>query len=160
MVAGKRFPKFENQSRGAEFRLNRHFLTKNTFIYMVQVHIKKVFFTVNAMILFERGASLLRGACSTAQFAHSSNHHCISSSHSHPLDLTLVISYKNHQKMLAYFNHLAPFVLFYEKAKSKGERPCYNAPPPPKYASGAMSLVNDQIKTGVVGVPRVCIPPA
>ena len=31
--------------------------------------------------------------------------------------------------------------------------------PPPKYASGAMSLVND-IKTVVEGVLRVCIPPA
>ena len=32
--------------------------------------------------------------------------------------------------------------------------------PPPKYASGAMSLVNDQIKTVVEGVLRVCILPA
>ena len=33
---------------------------------------------------------------------------------------------------------------------------------PPKYASGAMSLVSDQIKTVTVveGVLRVCIPPA
>ena len=32
--------------------------------------------------------------------------------------------------------------------------------PPLKYASGAMSSVNDQIKTVVEGVLRVCIPPA
>ena len=32
--------------------------------------------------------------------------------------------------------------------------------PLPKYAPGAMSLVNDQIKTVVEGVLRVCIPPA
>ena len=32
--------------------------------------------------------------------------------------------------------------------------------PPPKYASGAMSLVNDQIKTVVEGVLRVRILPA
>ena len=31
-------------------------------------------------------------------------------------------------------------------------------PPPPKYDSEALSLVNDQIKTGVDGVLRVCIP--
>ena len=31
---------------------------------------------------------------------------------------------------------------------------------PPKYASGAISLVNDKIKTKVEGVLRVCIPPA
>ena len=30
----------------------------------------------------------------------------------------------------------------------------------PKYALGAMSLVNDQIKAMVEGVLRVCIPPA
>ena len=30
-----------------------------------------------------------------------------------PLDLPLAISYKSHQKSLAYFSHLAPFVLFY-----------------------------------------------
>ena len=33
-------------------------------------------------------------------------------------------------------------------------------PPPPKYASKVMSLVNDQIKTVAEGVLRVCIPPA
>ena len=32
--------------------------------------------------------------------------------------------------------------------------------PPFKYAPGAMSLVNDQIKTVVKDVLRVCIPPA
>ena len=31
---------------------------------------------------------------------------------------------------------------------------------PSKYALGVMSLVNDQIKTVVEGVLRVCIPPA
>ena len=31
---------------------------------------------------------------------------------------------------------------------------------PPKYAPGAMSLVNDQIKTVAEGVLRICIPPA
>ena len=30
-----------------------------------------------------------------------------------PLDLPQAISYKSHQKCLAYFSHLAPFVLFY-----------------------------------------------
>ena len=47
--------KFENQSRGTEFWLNRHFLTKNNFIDIVKVHIKKFFFTVNAIIFFEGG---------------------------------------------------------------------------------------------------------
>ena len=31
---------------------------------------------------------------------------------------------------------------------------------PPKYAIGAMPLVNDQIKAVVEGALRVCIPPA
>ena len=30
-----------------------------------------------------------------------------------PLDSPLVISYRNHQKNLAYFSHLAPLVLFF-----------------------------------------------
>ena len=33
-------------------------------------------------------------------------------------------------------------------------------PPLPQYAPGAMSLVNDQIKTVVEGVLRACVPPA
>ena len=32
--------------------------------------------------------------------------------HSTPLDSPLTVSYKNHQKNLAYFSHLAPLVLF------------------------------------------------
>ena len=70
-MAGKRIAKLENQSRGAEFWLNRHFLTKNYFIDMVQVHTKN-FFTVNAMIIVEGGPSLFGGACATA---HSLDHH-------------------------------------------------------------------------------------
>ena len=31
--------------------------------------------------------------------------------HPTPLDPTLVISYRNHQKSVAYFSHLAPLVL-------------------------------------------------
>ena len=30
-----------------------------------------------------------------------------------PLDSPLTISYRNHQKNLAYFSHLAPLVLFF-----------------------------------------------
>ena len=33
--------------------------------------------------------------------------------HPIPLDSPLAISYKNHQKILAYFSHLAPLVLFF-----------------------------------------------
>ena len=32
---------------------------------------------------------------------------------SYPLDRPLAISYKNHYKNLAYFSHLAPFILFF-----------------------------------------------
>ena len=32
---------------------------------------------------------------------------------SYPLDLPLAISYRNHQKSLTYFSHLAPLVLFF-----------------------------------------------
>ena len=36
-----------------------------------------------------------------------------------PHPIPLAIRYKNHQKSRAYFSHLAPFVLFYQKAKAK-----------------------------------------
>ena len=42
--------------------------------------------------------------------------------HPTPMDPPLAISYRNHQKILAYFSHLAPLALFFsEKAESKGE---------------------------------------
>ena len=44
--------------------------------------------------------------------------------------------------------------------KGKVNRGGAMANAPPKYAFGAMSLVNDQIKTVVKGVLRVCILPA
>ena len=43
------------------------------------------------------------------------------------------------------------------KVKKRGAMAQYL---PPKYASGAMSVVNDQTKTVVEGVLRVCISPA
>ena len=52
--------------------------------------------------------------------------------HPSPADPPLAMSYKNHQKSLAYFRYLAPlFFLFYYKAESKrgGMAQC-----PPKYA--------------------------
>ena len=39
-----------------------------------------------------------------------------------PLDSPLAISYKNHQKNLAYFSHLAPLILiFFTKRQSQKE---------------------------------------
>ena len=49
-----------------------------------------------------------------------------------PYPIPLTISYKNHQKSLPYFSHLAPFVLFTKRQSQKGG-PWHNAPPP-KYA--------------------------
>ena len=42
--------------------------------------------------------------------------------HSIPLDLPLAISYRNHQKSLTYFSHLAPLVLFFftKRQRQKG----------------------------------------
>ena len=41
----------------------------------------------------------------------------------------LARSYKNHQKNMAYFSHLAPSVLFlFTKRQSQKRRPCHNAP--------------------------------
>ena len=39
--------------------------------------------------------------------------------HPTPLDSLLAISYRNHQKNLAYFGHLAPLVLFLFPQKKK-----------------------------------------
>ena len=41
--------------------------------------------------------------------------------HPTPLDPPLAISYKNHQKSLAYFSHLAPLILFFFIKESRGE---------------------------------------
>ena len=39
---------------------------------------------------------------------------------SHPLDPPQAISYKSHQNSLAYFSHLALFVLFIKRQTQKG----------------------------------------
>ena len=56
------------------------------------------------------------------------------------------------------FQSLDIICSFLLKGKVKRSGAMANAPR--KYASGAMSLVNDQIKTVVEGVQRVCILPA
>ena len=50
--------------------------------------------------------------------------------HLTPQDSPLAISYTNHQKNLAYFSHLAPFVLFlFVKRQSQKGGPWHNGPP-------------------------------
>ena len=59
-------------------------------------------------------------------------------SQSTPLDSPLAISYRNHQKSLAYFSHLAPLILFFytKKQSQKGDfAQCH----PPKYAPAGNS---------------------
>ena len=53
--------------------------------------------------------------------------------HLTPLDSPLTISYRNHQKNLAYFSHLAPLVLFYftKRRSQKGGMAQW---PLPKYS--------------------------
>ena len=49
---------------------------------------------------------------------------------SYPLDPPLAISYRNHQKSLAYFSHLAPFILFFfTKRQSQKGRAMAQCPP-------------------------------
>ena len=59
-------------------------------------------------------------------------------SHPTPLDAPLAISYRNHQKSLAYFSHLAPLVLFFftkrHRVKMGGGRGHSTMDHPPKYA--------------------------
>ena len=59
-----------------------------------------------------------------------------------PLDPPLAISYRNHQKGLAYFSHLAPLILlfFTKKRCQKGGRAWPNGRPAPKYATGTSNL--------------------
>ena len=40
-------------------------------------------------------------------------------SHTNPLNPSLAVSYRNHQKSLAYFNHLVPLVLFFFSKKHR-----------------------------------------
>ena len=52
-----------------------------------------------------------------------------------PLDPPLAISYKNYQKSLAYFSHLAPSVLFFF-TKTQSQKGGMAQCPHPKYAPG------------------------
>ena len=54
-------------------------------------------------------------------------------SHPTPLNAPLAISYRNHQKSLAYFSHLAPLVLFFCAKKQSQKRGGYGTVDP-KYA--------------------------
>ena len=56
--------------------------------------------------------------------------------HLNPLDPSLAKSYKNHQKILTYFSHFAPLVLFFltEKQSQKKGVGMAQCLPPPKYA--------------------------
>ena len=56
--------------------------------------------------------------------------------HPTPLDSPLAISYRNHQKNLAYISHLAPLqlLLFTKRQSQKGEGAWHNGLAP-KYAS-------------------------
>ena len=62
-----------------------------------------------------------------------------STPYSTSLDPPLAISYRNHQKSLAYFSHLAPLVLFFfTKKQSQKRGPLHNGLPP-KYAPAGNS---------------------
>ena len=51
--------------------------------------------------------------------------------HPTPLDPPLAISYRNHQKSMAYFSHLAPLLLFLlTKRQSQEERAMGQCPSP------------------------------
>ena len=53
-----------------------------------------------------------------------------------PLDPPLAISYRNHQKSLVYFSHLAPIVLFFftKRPSQRGGGEGHGTTPCPKYA--------------------------
>ena len=64
-----------------------------------------------------------------------------------PLYAFLAISYRNHHKSLAYFNHLAPLALFiFTKRKNQKGRGAWHNASPPKYARGVGYNIIVQIK--------------
>ena len=60
--------------------------------------------------------------------------------HPTPMDLLLAISYRNHQKNLAYFGHLAPLVLFLFTKKQSQKGGAWLHGPTPEYATQASRL--------------------
>ena len=56
--------------------------------------------------------------------------------HSNPLDLPQAIRYRNHQKSLAYFSHLAPLILFFFTKRQRQKGVGNSKMPSPKYAPG------------------------
>ena len=56
--------------------------------------------------------------------------------HPSSLDPLLAISYRNHQKSLAYFSHSAPLILFFFSKKLSQKGGMAQCSPPPKCAPG------------------------
>ena len=64
----------------------------------------------------------------------------------HPTSLSppLAISYRNHQKSLAFFSHLAPltfFFFFFTKKQSQGGGAWHNAPPPKYNPDNMLAII-------------------
>ena len=57
-----------------------------------------------------------------------------------PLDPPLAISYRNHQKSLVYFSHLAPLILFFF-TKRRSQKRGHGTMPPLRYAPASNLLV-------------------
>ena len=85
---------------------------------------------------YRRGSKLCKIACTKAVLKMAGGR--MHTPHLAPLDPPLAISYRNHQKGLAYFNHLAPLVLFFFTGR-QSQRGGHGTMPPPKYASAARS---------------------
>ena len=73
--------------------------------------------------------------------------------HPTPLDPPLVIGYRNHQKSLAYFSHLAPLVLFFfsTRPNQKGAMAQW---PPPKYAPASTRITRKMRPAPIVNRAR------
>ena len=76
----------------------------------------------------------------------------------HPtlLDSPLAISYKNHQKNLAYLSHLAPLTLFFFTKKQSQKERGHGTMPPPLNTLQCTEYINILIMTKIIFTPFEC----
>ena len=78
--------------------------------------------------------------------------------HPTPLDPSLAISYRNHQKSMAYFSYLAQLILFLFTKRQSQKGGGGMAQCPPKYATSTGSVANVKGDIGQVNFSIISLP--